>query len=746
MESRQPRQLPGSDRPLLTVLAVAVLALVLVHCVVGVFPVVYWDVNPRSAAGATAATALGPASAAWFNVLSVAVAAAALAGHVAAGGRINATAVVLTFLGMAACAWHGSEHIEDLRRGSAWMAAAALALAGFHLAQHERPRRYFAAALVAMLVPFVLQAITYVYVEFPATVRHFEQNEREIIEGRGWELGSPQHVLFVRRLRSPDALGSFGLSNVFGSVAGALTLLATALAVGNAKAGRWRHAWLPLLAAVGGLVTVLLTHSKGAAVALMAGLPLLAWAWWAPAWGRRRHVLPTAALLLVVLAIGAVLARGALGPPKTHTGERSILFRYHYWLGATRALAARPVRDVVLGTGIKGFHRAYQVHKSPLNPEAVTSAHNVFVDDVVMLGLGGLAWSCLLIWWLWRGGVAAGAAYALGPHASAGRGRAPPDQPNDRLEVRGTELLAAAVLAVALFGTQLAVEGRSLLTPVSFLVWSFGAIGFIAVFAFLATPGWVDAAALTVGLFAAAALALLHGQIEMTFFQEDAVMVVFFVVAVAAAPGAAVAATMGGAESVSEPQSTPIRRWLAPALLAVLALGMIAGYAVGLTRQQLALKAGASALRAGQVDDALAKLDDAIRLLPTDPSPYIWRAKLLVEAPGGDVEALHTLDAAERAGLGDLSLLQLRAQLFAYISDPPKLEQAVHAWQRVLEANPYGLQDHLQLADLYWHMNRHDDAGKIYRRCLLLDGQAYLDPAKQLTERQRDLAQARSGQ
>lgn len=728
--------LDASNRLLLIVPAVAVLALVLVRCLVEVSPDIYWDVDPLSPSGVPG-TALGPASSVWLNVLSVAVAAWALAAHVAVGGRINLVALLLTLSGMAACGWHGLEHAENLRRGSAWIAAAALALAGFHLAQHERPRRYIAAALVAMLVPLTLQAVTYIYVEHPRTVRYYEQNTQQIIESLGIELGSPMHAKYEIRLRSPDALGAFGLSNVLGSIAAGLTLLTAALALVWCKARQWRQARLPGLVAAGGLWTVYLTHSKGAPAAILGCAVLLAWVWWSPRARRYRYVLPSAAVLLLVGAVGTVLVRGAMGP--TYRGELSILFRYHYWQGAAGAVGVEPVRNLTVGLGMEGFAQAYQVHKNPLSPESVDSTHNVFVDQVAMLGLGGMAWSVLLVWWLWRGGIAARDGAAMPATAS----RSPPPSrkraaatPDDQAWIEAIDFQLGLLLAGVIFAFQFITEGRALLGTTNFLSLSFGAIGFCGVFMALVKPGGMPPGAASVGLFVAAAALLTHGQIEMTFFHEHAVVVAFFIVAAAA----------GGAMTLSDAKPVRRVRWLGAVSLAAVAVVMVVGYAVSLTQQQWTLKSAAEARRRGNQEEVMAQLDEAIGLLPIDPKPYVLKAGLLGAMPGELLEALATLDAAEEAGLRDTMLLQLRAGLLMRHGIEADLASTVAAWQAVLKANPYSLRDHLQLADLYWQMGRQDNARVLYLKCLDLDQQLYLEPVLQLRERELKRIRARLGQ
>lgn len=722
MVMTQPVEQKARVSPVIAVTC-AVIALILVQMVVGSSGNIYWDGDPRAASSAIVPTVFGPTSLAWLSVISAAIAGAAFW----VGGRANRTVCVLTGLGVIACGLHMNDHFEDMRRLGSWIAALVTAMAAHHLAQHEQARRYMVAALIAILIPLTIDSLLYRFYEIPMTIKHFYANEAEFLQSRGWQRDSAHHQLYIRRLESPDVIGPIGLSNVFGSMMAALTVLAACAAC---RQQRLRQAIAPGIAALGGLVMVLLTHSKGAVLALIVTSGLVSIAILIPKW---RRWMPRAAMVLVAAAFFAVLARGAIGPPESSAGERSILFRYHYWQAAGAALAAAPSIEKLTGLGVNGFAGAYLRHKNPLNPEDVTSSHSVFVDYVVMLGVGGVAISLLLILWLWRSSHRSDEVY----HDM----RPPPPLAN-------REVYVGVLLAAIIFGVQLIYQFLSLLSPESFLGWAVGAMGFIVCFALLATPDAVPQKAASVGLFGAAALLLIHGQIEMTFFQEGAAPFALGMVAIAAAKPKE--------DSTSPGQGSKP----AAVVLAALAIALLIGHAMPMTRHQRALADAALALRGNDHEQAVANLKRAHEIIPVDPLIVGQTTRLLLEQARRaqsekDLAAVRRLIREAQAtleqwpGAVDANLLRLKAQTHLYaavlLNEPDRRADAVAVLERVLELAPYNLPDHLRLGDLYWQLRRIDDAKRMYARCEKLHEQAYLDPAKQLAERDLQRVRQRLG-
>ncbi len=730
-------------RTLLTLAAVAMMTPVMLACLVPFTPQLYFDVDPRSAVGMSPATSIGPAGAAWWHVLSVVIAGVAVAVSVACGGRVQRAAVVVAGLGVLACAVQMSRGYENMIQCGPWLAAAAGGVAAAHLAAHATARRWMIGLFIAALVPLSLDAIWFVFVEHPMTVRLYEADAESYLQGRGWQADTAVADLFERRLRSPDAIGPFALANVFGTVLLGLLFIAAGWlgSMAGGQAGRRRDlAWGAAVVALGA-TAVWLTHSRGAIAAGLVGVGVLVLA--RLAWDRRWGAAACrgAAVALLVAAVAAVLIRGAAGPPDSHEGERSLLFRHHYWTAAGRIMldreAGSPLARAVVGVGPTEFSKAYLRHKVPINPEEVTAAHNVFVDYAVMLGLGGVAWSALLLMWL----VSAAPA-RVEPTSEAlanGNGdRAPPTPRQALVPLIGLTLVVFGIDYARVLLPQIVIEDA--------LLWTVSVAGFIAVSLAVVTRRGVDGRWCAAGLFAAAAAVLLHSQIEMGFYQASSSIGLWAVLGLAGGSGVARRGEGDGAE----PDPGGLRwRWPAGAALAVtlaVAVAMIAGYAVPVTRHQERLARAAAALQAEDPLGALDHLDRALSATPTDPAAARWQATIRVEgatalarADRRDAAAqlLETaLRRLERARVPGPLLPRLRSEVERHAADlldqPQRLERAIQ-WRRMaVAASPYNVEDRIDLARMLLEAGRPDEAREALREALRVSDGYYLDPEKQV--------------
>lgn len=705
--------------------AVPLVGAALLPCFVGFSPQVYFDVDPRGPAGVGPITVLGPAPQAWLYAGVLALAAAALAVHAALGGRIHWLSVALAATGAAVTAVHVvTGNATDLLKGSAWLAAAALGVAALHLSAHGLVRRLVVAAMVAAAIPLAIDAAMYVWFDHPATVESFRAGEAAFLQSRGWSEGSPQHLAYVRRLSFADAVGAFGLSNVLGNIAAAMTLAAAAVAAGAWRCAPRRLVLVAVPCALAGATVVYLTRSKGSAGALALGVGLLA----ASLLTRRRPLLRGLALLVLLAPVIAVLVRGAMGPPSDHTGERSLLFRYQYWQAVARIVEGAPI----LGVGPGGFKDAYVVAKHPLNPEEVSSSHNLFLDWLAMLGFGGVAWSTLVLLWLWR----------ASPTSDAASGPVTVPRPGS------AQTLSVAAIAGLVFLTQYVLELPQMWAGTAVL-WIAGVVLFIGAAATVASLPREDRRVPSLALFVAAATLLCQSQIEMTFDQAGAALTAWFVVGAAAGAGATF-------------EASSRRRWpgivLAVALF-LAALALAGAVAVPQQRQQSRLSAAARLLQAGHVPAAIERLDEAARFMPRDPEAARWAAQLLLEAaarqagrdPDAAARALETainrLEQEVAAGRDDSGTLRMLSQAHRLAAEafdrPAALAESLRWQRRVVAANPYSIQDRLVLADLLWRSEQRGQAAAEYQRIVKLDEQAYLDPIRRLNERDRALVMER---
>lgn len=736
-----------------------IVALVWVRALTPISPDIYWDVDPRSSlARDVPVTVIGPTLLAWLNTASILAAALALLAHLFAGGAMRWGVAALAAAGSVACFLHMPAHADNLHRGAAWLAAIWLGVAVAHLARWPGIRRFLAATVISAGICFAINALWYTAVEHPATVQSFLAHEEERLHGFGWEFGSPQHLVFRRRVLSPEATGAFGLSNVLGSMAAA----GAAAAFAGAWAAFLKRRRFPLVVSlacgVAGTLAVALTHSKGAAAALLMAMALLALLMFMrlPAMQRRPallRLLPTLIPLLSLLAVGAVALRGAAGLPDTAEGERSLLFRAQYNAGAERILAGDVppgVTNRLLGVGPAGFQSLFPLIKSPHCPEDVASTHNFAIDWLVMLGIGGAAWA---LWLVWQS-ACAGASVA----------RVMAEELNATTLQEGTYsrgVFNAALAAVGIgFGIDFAVRSAAL-DDITRLLWIAQAALMVLGITLLASPGGLDELGTRAALWMAAAVLIVHGQIEMTFFHWGSAVLAVVIVAAS-----------GCDVSHAPVDFTPLKRaavgrrlgLFVPLLLIGVTLGLMTGYVIPVSRQQDALADAADAIRLEPPDrDEVDRLLlSAYNSLPSDPRVFVrivgTRTERASEALARDDKpaARQAVEEAmvfisqtlkNQAVLDDLASRRITAQAMELAAmagtEESDLHHAAAAWRRVIDRAPYGLLDRVRYADLLWRLGDVATAKQFDEETLRYNDMAYLDPAAQLPAKVRDMVRAR---
>ncbi len=326
---------------------------------VAALPVFGWGVDPRASDVPT--IGLGVTATALLSCAALAILALVLLNHARQKRPVHTLALGLWVIGTVVAVIHGLRDAQSMRIGLDWSAALATALATWHLCEEPLVRRFLIAATLALIMPLALQAGYQVLVEQPRLIEFYEQNRTEIVKQNRWSDETQDQRKYEARLYQTEARGRFEFSNVFGSVMATLTMLAGALAFAAGRVS-FKSPWMRYVfwgVALAGAGTLILTFSKGAIGATLIACAATLGAMWmaqrriAPRW------IGMLWLIMVLGVIAAVLVRGAAGAPETAEGERSLLFRYHYWQGATRAWSEAPVT----GIGPGHFRDAYLIHK-----------------------------------------------------------------------------------------------------------------------------------------------------------------------------------------------------------------------------------------------------------------------------------------------------------------------------------------------------------------------------------------------
>ncbi len=285
---------------------------------------------------------------------------------------------------------HGGDALDHLRIGGAWMSGAWSALALAAGGRDPRTRRLLLGVLAGAVLVFVLKGLTQVLIEHPRTLHAFETDREAFFRARGWSPDAANARAYERRLRQNEASGWFALANVYA------TFCAAAACVGCAmlctQGARRRRAGSICAAVLLGLAVLglVLSGSKGGVASAIVVCVMLV----GLRWTRMRAHAGLMVAACLVLPLLAVMVRGLAGET---LGERSLLFRWFYWIGGVRVLAEHPL----IGVGPAGFQDAYSRLKPPISPEEVTSPHTVFLDYLATLGLLGAGFCAVLLIRLW---------------------------------------------------------------------------------------------------------------------------------------------------------------------------------------------------------------------------------------------------------------------------------------------------------------------------------------------------------
>ena len=683
----------------------------------------YFDVDPVAVPAMFAG--LGPMGSMWLDVALLLFAQVALIGEMGSKRGVEWWLVVMAMLPGAAVMAHGLGSVADLWRGSTWMVSMIALVTLAHLARERVLRAVMLAGLLALIGPLAVRGLVQVLLEHGQLMDDFRQHREAFFAARGWEMDSNQAKLYERRLVQNEATGWFGLANIYGGVMVAMLIGgigASWAAFRERISGGWTG--VVVLTALGAGAGLIMSGSRGAIGAAMLGVALLVVGLLKP--GRWRTI---AIIALPAVTILGIVARGVMLPEK-FGGDLSILFRWHYWIGAARMVVDQPW----LGVGPGSFQQAYALVRPLRNPEEVVSAHSVFIDWIATLGVLGAVWVVLM------GVLLSRAGWRIEVVEEEGTGTT--------VELPRRAVSALIVMFVVAGGLSLVVEFASV-DQFGLMMRIIGLTAGIIAGAVIAgvalqrprTLAWVALAAVT-GM-------LIHAQMEMTFFQPGSVVWACLLVGVAAGPGL---------DAVS-----PRWKWMNPAgavVLGVLMIGMIVFALVPVTRQMLLVReaaqtlheVGEARLRANESRPAIRELEltarqTAARLLAqaTEIGPRNERAvRAMIDQHGagamlleGDARQAVLRAAHEKAvqwvgTIDSPSLIALAARTAAEVKAAGGEADELTWRVQLVTLDPYSVDAWRALGDAQWTAGDRTAAAESYGRALELDAALELDPLKQL--------------
>lgn len=711
----------------------AILVAALSRVTVSFAPIPVFDLDPALEAGPFVGA--GPAESCLLDALSL-TGSAWLLGTLAFSGRAQARSTAWS-LALAAgaiivCLFHAVADAEQLWRGVTWIASivGAIALLGYLRSQDALGmRRACVGAICGIAVVMAMRGLSQMISEHPSMVAYYNQTKEHFLSANGWLPDSPQALAYERRLMQNEATGWIGFSNVFATISASTAVCLASLAIAPGRIA-WRAVAAAAVALCAGLVIA--SGSKGGVAALAIGVAVCALM---RHWQRFARIMMVSLPLMVILGI---VLRGLAG---SQLGEQSLLFRWHYLVGAAGSFLLSPWT----GFGPAGFQSAFLLTRPGECVEEVLSAHNASADWLVAAGVAGLGWIALQVamaWW------------------SASR---PSDEcldvPVDHCKpsTDGRSQVAQLAIAIIVLSAVISIGFEApALDELSAYAWRIGgllmgsAVAWVVV-RLLECGGAPTGRAACAGLAGLAAAVVAHGQIDMVFWLPGSVMWAWIALATAAAWNSPVCSP--GAQGKAPLARTTLITASIAGGLGALALAAITApalsrqdeaavrAAVNLNQQAQANSTTKLALARAQAGSALA---EAAQTWPPRGWYEVraaeqWQAAASADPPEADSsEWLRNAGVAARSASGLHSvrfpalLVGSTVALRAAARGEVQPEEAIEAIERVLALNSRHVESWIRLADAYTLAGRPDSARQALINALEADESYRLDPLRRL--------------
>ena len=697
-----------------------IVIIAVMRCVTSFAPQIVFDIDP--ALDPTPLAGLGPAGSIFLDALLLLACACALFGEVQAKRGIDWLILLLALAPMPVVIWHGLDDAGNLWRGSTWLAGMAACAVIAHLARDHSMRVILLSLMLGVIGVLLVRGAAQILHEFPRDIAQFERTKDDFFAARGWAIDSTQALGYERRLRSADPTAWFVTTNIFASFVAVGFVMGVGAVIAVFKSSS-KRAWLITCILWAGIcgAGLVLSGSKGAVLAAAGGSALVV----LPVLHRRIGFVVVG---LVIAALMGVVVRGAL-LPESFLGDKSLLFRWHYLVSAFHIIAD----NFLTGVGPDGFKAAYTAVRVPRNPEEVLSAHSMFVDWLSTLGVVGVAWITLIFVSLSRTGHS--------PHSIT-----PKENSCGESTTRAPLYAALAVVVLGLFPA-FVLEVSALDTAMKEGMRVLGILVFVLTAAgFAVLLHGVSTAVVNRILAAAVAALVIHGQIEMTFFDPGSAVWALCLVGLASG---AVARRGGAAFGYF-------------GSVVLLAVGVrLAGFGAApmLRGQQLMVEAADTIYppASSRADQSRQRWEAADLLhnayehhLPTDYFLIEQAARqfAIASSRSDDPQQTELLDKAiESVGraIADHhkpSSIALASELYRLkairTADDTDWEAAIQFAQDLTALDPYGISSWKRLGDLQWEHGREFEAAQAYKRALESDANFELDQLRQLSQHERE--------
>lgn len=596
-----------------------------------------------------------------------------------------------------------------LNASSDWLTALVVVAVVANLCRDRMRIGLLLAALAASGMAAVAKSGMQVGLEYPETRAHYEQNKETFWGAQNVSLDDSSVTLYERRLEAGEASGFFPVSNTNAAWLGLAGF--SALALGG-LVWRRRRAWMvTLVPAVLAFAAIFLTGSKGAMLAMAAGVVI-----WLVLVRCHLHLQDRWRLTLLaawLVLVGLVSAGITYGVARGGLPGDSLQFRWNYWTATQDILA----EHLTTGVGALNFDHAYLAVKPIEYPEEIRDPHNFILSVLAQWGLlGGVGLLAVFV----GGSIVVARTWGTREPTEA-----PPPVYDPEAKYVSLQWVVAVAIGFVLLRVWLLRGWLAESDGAAYVFFDIGLYGMIWILLFgclcwVVRGGWVgDIDICQVGCLAGVLGFVLHNLIDFAMFNPGTLM-----------PFAVLAGILVTDKPRRAPQQVIPTRPGVPLAVFIIGAAVFVGLVlVPVTRANRLLQ------RARYASTSLAEqralYESATQADPFDPTPPAELAMVRAH-PGGDLaSALHWLKVAVDRDPQQIGLYRTRAGLlemsFRQSGAVTDLIGAIGAARQVVALYPESPDDHLFLADLLARNAAAAGQGAIeeaifhMRRALMLD-------------------------
>ncbi len=274
-----------------------------------------------------------------------------------------------------------------------YVGAAACIFSLVQLLQNERVRNGILALLIVLAAGLSAHGFYQYFVSSPKMASdYFEldesQKQRELMSlNLDPNPGSADRQHFEDRLESTEPTATFALGNsLAGFLAPVIVLIIASLFTEATGQRRWSLLAPLSVFLVACLICLMLTKSRTAYLATMAGVAALIFAAGAKIVDRRWLAMGGAAIIVIGALIMLGVLVGGIDIEVLSETLKSFSYRVEYWRATLSMIGDSPI----FGCGPGQFQPAYTEYKLPQASETVADPHNFILEVAATTGIPGL--------------------------------------------------------------------------------------------------------------------------------------------------------------------------------------------------------------------------------------------------------------------------------------------------------------------------------------------------------------------